>query len=70
MARNLITNPRRLAELSQLLGQPVLIAWARGGTDHRVDAGLVDGSIMHVYKDGTFELAGPRWEPERLKTRG
>ena len=68
MARNLITDPKKLAHYSALIGREVVTAWTRGGTDHRVDAGLPDGSIVRIYKDGTFE-DDPfiRWEPDRRR---
>lgn len=61
MARNRITNPKTLAKIASIVGQPIAHAVTRGGTDHRVDACLPDGSILHVYKDGTTEPCPWRW---------
>jgi hypothetical protein len=67
MARNKITNPKMLARLAAIVGRPVVHAWTRGGTDHRKDAGLADGSIVHVYKDGTTEPSDIRWRVPESK---
>ena len=61
MARNRITNPKTLARISVIVGQPIVHALTRGGTDHRIDACLPDGSVINVYKDGVTEPSDIRW---------
>lgn len=33
----------------------IVAGLVRGGTDHRVDLCLRDGSVVHLFKDGTLE---------------
>ena len=43
-------------------GLPVEFALVRGGTDHRIDLCLIDGSIVHWWpKTGEFEVDSQRW---------
>jgi hypothetical protein len=39
----------------------VVGALVRGGTDHRIDLLLDDGTIVHWFKDGTMEAGTMRW---------
>lgn len=59
MARNQITNPRKLRQLGAKIGQPVIVALTRGGTDHRIDCKLADGRDVSLYRDGTIEPFPP-----------
>ena len=36
-------------------GLPIVTAFVRGGTDHRVDLCLEDGTVASLYRDGTIE---------------
>ena len=38
-------------------GLDVIAGLVRGGTDHRVDLCLRDGSIVHLWPDGSTEVA-------------
>ena len=54
MARNKI-GPKKVKRLAEKTGLDVVSALTRGGTDHRIDLFLSDGSVVHLYKDGTIE---------------
>jgi hypothetical protein len=53
------------------LNLPIVRILVRGGTGHRKDLCLEDGSIMELYPDGTMEKSTMKWgifnypEPER-----
>lgn len=36
-------------------GLPVVKVYVRGGTNHRKDLHLEDGTVVHLYKDGTMK---------------
>lgn len=46
---------KKVEKLKLETGLNVVEVLVRGGTDHRKDLCLSDGSIMHLYKDGTME---------------
>lgn len=48
---------KKVAALRRLTGLPVLYVMVRGGTDHRRDLIMEDGSLIHLYKDGQMETA-------------
>ena len=53
--------PKKVQKLRERTGLPVLFAMVRGGTNHRIDLCLEDGSIMNLYRDGTLEKDDLRW---------
>lgn len=59
MARQRLSdkNTRKLAALT---GLPVVRVLVRGNTDHRRDLCLADGSVVHLYRDGTMEKGSTR----------
>lgn len=61
MSRSVISNPKKLRRLAELVKAPVVKAFARGGTDHRIDICLADGRIVSLFKDGTMEVSEYRW---------
>jgi hypothetical protein len=63
MARQRVGD-KKVAKYRALTGLPVLAALVRGGTDHRVDLLLADGSVMDWYpKTGEMEKAeGLTWD--------
>lgn len=48
---------KKIKKYKKQTGLPVLTALVRGGTDHRIDLCLDDGSVMYWYKDGSMEKA-------------
>ncbi len=44
-----------------LTGLPIVKVMVRGGTGHRKDLCLKDGSIVHLYPDGTMEKSDIGW---------
>lgn len=48
---------KKVQKLRGLLGLPIVGAFARGGTEHRLDLCLEDGRILHLYPDGSIEEA-------------
>lgn len=63
MARNRI-GPKKVEKLRDKTGLSVLTALTRGNTDHRIDLYLDDGSVHHLYKDGTIEKSEMQWNVE------
>ena len=53
--------PKKVARYRKHTGLPVLTAFVRGGTEHRIDLCLDDGSIMHWFKDGRMEKSEVGW---------
>ena len=67
MARNVITKPKKIKKLSEILGREVKLAITRGGTDHRIDCGCSDGTVWKVWPDGTIERReGARFEDGKI----
>jgi hypothetical protein len=56
--------PRKVHKLREQTGLPVVHVWVRGGTDHRRDLGLEDGSIIEMHKDGTLHPSPIRWRTD------
>ena len=65
MSRNRL-GEKKVKKYKKLTGLPLVSALTRGGTDHRIDLLLEDGSIVSLYKDGTMEKIDVNWrERER-----
>ena len=64
MARNRI-GPKKIKRLREKTGLPVITALTRGGTDHRIDLCLDDGSVVHMYRDGSMEKSDIKWNMDR-----
>lgn len=45
---------KKIAKLKRELGLNIVKVLVRGGTDHRKDLFLPDGSVMYLFKDGTI----------------
>lgn len=43
---------KKVAKLKRETGLDIVKVLVRGGTDHRKDLFLSDGSIVHLFKDG------------------
>lgn len=54
--------PKKVKKLAEKTGLPVVKALVRGGTDHRVDLCLEDGTITCLYKDGSLEKSEFGWK--------
>jgi len=54
MARQLL-GEKKINNLRQQTGLDIVTVLVRGGTDHRKDLCLGDGSVIHLYADGTME---------------
>lgn len=54
MARQTL-GPKKVDKLRRQTGLPVVAVLVRGGTEHRKDLCLADGSVVHLYSDGTLE---------------
>lgn len=59
MARQRL-NDRKTRRLREQTGLDVIRVLVRGGTDHRRDLCLADGSVVHLYRDGTMEKSDIR----------
>jgi len=46
---------KKVAKLKQQTGLPVIAVLVRGGTGHRRDLCLEDGTVVHLYADGSME---------------
>lgn len=46
---------KKVKRLAAETGLPIVKVMVRGGTDHRKDLCLEDGSIVSLYRDGTME---------------
>ena len=60
---------KKVNQLKQKTGLPIITALTRGGTDHRIDLCLNDGSVMSLYKDGSMEKSSIGWNIEGWNTR-
>lgn len=56
MARQRMSE-KKVAKLRVQTGLPVVAVLVRGGTDHRRDLCLEDGSVVHMYSNGTTEVS-------------
>ena len=54
MARQTL-NIKKTLMLREKLKLPIFKVLVRGGTDHRKDLCFIDGTVMHLYRDGTIE---------------
>jgi hypothetical protein len=63
MARQKVGD-KKIERFRRLTGLPVVHAWVRGGTNHRVDLGLIDGVIVSYWDrmDGVIYY-GSQWQP-------
>lgn len=52
---------KRVRRLATETGLPVVKVLVKGGTDHRKDLCLEDGTVMHLYRDGSMEKSALRW---------
>ena len=68
MARNII-GAKKVARLREKTGLPVITALTRGGTDHRIDLCLDNGSIVHLFSDGTMEKAEIKWDIKKWREK-
>ena len=48
-------NKKKIKKLKLQTGFDIVAVFVRGGTDHRKDLCLADGSIVFLYKDGTMQ---------------
>lgn len=48
---------KKVLAIRRSTGLPVCGVLVRGGTDHRKDLLLEDGTIAHLYRDGKLELS-------------
>jgi hypothetical protein len=55
-------NVRKLAKRYNL---PIVNVMVRGGTDHRKDLCLEDGSIINLWPDGTMEKSEIGWHKDK-----
>lgn len=52
---------KNITRLAKKLGFPIYKVMVRGGTNHRKDLLLYDGSVLPMYKDGTFSRKTSKW---------
>jgi len=52
----------KINQLKKKTGLPIITAFTRGGTDHKIDLCLDDGSIMCLLKNGTIEKSDIGWD--------
>jgi hypothetical protein len=52
---------KKVARLQRETGLPIIGVLVRGGTGHRRDLMLPGGTVVHMYKDGSRELASIQW---------
>ncbi len=52
---------RNVKKYANKLNLPIKRILVRGGTGHRKDLCLEDGSIMKLYPDGTMEKSTMKW---------
>lgn len=45
---------KKINRYIKLTGLPIINAFVRGGTDHRIDLFLADGSVVYLLKDNTI----------------
>lgn len=45
---------KKVARLAKKHGLPIVMACARGGTDHRIDVWMADGQEGSIFKDGEY----------------
>ena len=57
--------PKKINQLKHKTGLSIVFAYVRGGTDHRIDLYLSDGTIMYLLKDGSLERCPIGWDRKR-----
>jgi hypothetical protein len=57
-------NERKTARIAVKYNLPISHILVRGGTDHRKDLLLKDGSVVHLNKDGTIKKCEIGWRNE------
>lgn len=63
MARQSMSS-RKVRKIAAQTGLQVMRVLVRGGTDHRRDLLLADGSVVHLFKDGAMERSTfVKWYP-------
>lgn len=60
MARQLLSD-KNVNKYRKKYGLDIVGVLVRGGTDHRKDLLIKDGTIVHLFKDGTIEKAEYGW---------
>ena len=65
MARQRMSN-KNTKKYREKLNLPIKYILVRGGTDHRKDLCLKDGSVIHMYKDGTLEKSTMKWGRKKV----
>lgn len=58
---------KKVKKLCDKTGLPILTAMTRGGTGHRIDLCLSDGSMKELYPDGSIEDKDMRWNIDGWK---
>lgn len=58
---------KKVNKLRQQTGLDILVVLVRGGTNHRRDLCLSDGSVVNLYKDGTMEKDTIGWNMKNYK---
>lgn len=66
MTRQLLSY-RKVRGLARRTGLPIVAAMVRGGTDHRIDLCLDDGTIAYLSRDGSVERSDERWSNSILE---
>jgi len=61
MARQVL-NRKNTLRIRRETGLPVILVKVRGGTGHRKDLYLEDGSVVYLWPDGTLEQTSLRHE--------
>ncbi len=51
---------KKVSRWREQTGLPVIAVLVRGGTNHRKDLCLEDGSVVHMFSDGTMEKSDIR----------
>ena len=69
MARNRVTNPKKLRRLDALVGKPIALVLTRGGTGHRFDIACVDGTVYELYPNQQPVLTGHRYEDGAIRLK-
>lgn len=61
---------RNVAKLRDRTGLPIVKVLVRGGTGHRKDLCLQDGTVTCLWPDGTVEPTAWRWRFEGSERAG
>ena len=60
---------KKIKKYREQTGLPVVSGLVRGGTNHRIDLLLEDGTIMEWYRDGSMEKSDLTWDIEKWKKK-